>query len=209
MSRKEQAATSRASLVESARRVFTERGYEATTVAEVLDRAGMARGALYHYFPGGKRELFVAVFDVVNGQFTRRRDTAASLPSPLARLRAGIHEFLGMCQEDDFACIALTEAPKHVPSYVDRGSSYGLLREQLELAAAAGEIHPLDVEALSVTLYGAVRAAGEYVAGSPDHPQAARTACASLDLLIDGLAASPRTTSAARATPTSAPPPGG
>lgn len=191
MSRKEQAATSRASLVESARQVFTECGYEAATVAEVLDRAGMARGALYHYFPGGKRELFVAVFETVNGEFIRRRDTAAALPSPLARLRAGIHEFLGMCVEEDFACIALTEAPKHVPDYVDLGSSYRLLREQLELAAAADEVHPLDIEALSVTLYGAVRAAGEYVASSPDRSQAARTACESLDLLINGLEATP------------------
>src|ERR1700734_4083248 len=66
MNRKEQAAASRAELMEAARESFAELGYEGTTVAGILKRAGMARGALYHYFPGGKAEIFTAVFDMIN-----------------------------------------------------------------------------------------------------------------------------------------------
>src|SRR5215207_2383123 len=72
--RREQAEASRAALVEAAGGCFAELGYEATTVAEILTRVGMARGALYHYFPGGKRELFFAVFETVNQGFHERRD---------------------------------------------------------------------------------------------------------------------------------------
>jgi AcrR family transcriptional regulator len=44
--RKEQARASRAALLDAARECFATWGYEATTVAAILDRAGMARGAL-------------------------------------------------------------------------------------------------------------------------------------------------------------------
>ena len=45
--RKEQAANSRALLVDTARRLFVDQGYEATPVSQILDEADMARGALY------------------------------------------------------------------------------------------------------------------------------------------------------------------
>ena len=80
--RRERAEASRAGLVEAARRCFTEHGYEATTVAAILERAGMARGALYHYFPGGKREIFGAVFDEINQTFHERRDAFGSRLAP-------------------------------------------------------------------------------------------------------------------------------
>ena len=121
MNRKEQAAASRSELVEAARFCFGHRGYDATTVAAILERTGMARGALYHYFPGGKAEIFSAVFELINEDFHRRRDAPLALSSPVARLRAGVAVFLEMCIEDDFARIALTDAPRVVPGQSDRG----------------------------------------------------------------------------------------
>jgi AcrR family transcriptional regulator len=188
--RKEQAEASRAGLVEAARRCFAEQGYEATTVAGILERAGMARGALYHYFPDGKRELFGAVFEVVDDAFHRRRDALISLESPLERIRAGIHQFLELCTEDDFSRIILVDAPKVVPGQGGLGSSYRLLREQLDAALEAGEVRPLDPEAMAIALYGAARRAGEYVTEANDRVQAASEAGRSLDLLLDGLRAS-------------------
>ena len=187
MGRKEQAEASRAKIVEAARQCFTAHGYEATTVAAILRSAGMARGALYHYFPGGKRELFTAVFETINDEFHRRRDTVAEIDSPLARLRAGIRVFLDLCTEDDFARIALIDAPRLVPGQADRGSSYELLRSQLEEATAAGEVRQFQVDVMAMALYGAVRSAGEFVISASDRKHAATTASQSLDVLLDGL----------------------
>ena len=192
MGRKEQAARSRAELVEAARQCFTERGYEATTVAAILDRAGMARGALYHYFPDGKRQLFTAVFEVINEDYHRRRDAAATIPSPLARIRAAMHAFLDLCREDDFARIALVDAPRLVPGQAERGTSYALLREQLEAAKRAGETRPFHVEAMALALYGAVRTAGEHVMTANDRRRAARAAKQAIDVLLDGIEADAR-----------------
>lgn len=190
MGRRAQAQASRARLLESARRTFTERGYEATTVAEILERAGMARGALYHYFPGGKREIFGAVFEQINEAFHRQRDALAGLESPLARIRAGVHVFLDLCTNDDFARIALVDAPRLVPSQAERGSSYELLRAQLEEAISAGEVAAVEAEVMAMSFYGAVRAAGEFVINADGRGQALADATRSMDLLLDGLEAS-------------------
>jgi TetR/AcrR family transcriptional regulator, cholesterol catabolism regulator len=49
-------------LIAGAARVFAERGYERTSVAELAERLGLATGALYHYF-AGKEELLVGICD--------------------------------------------------------------------------------------------------------------------------------------------------
>ena len=50
----------RAALVEAAAVVIREKGYEGTTLAEVAQRAGMTRGAIYGNFKN-REELFLAV----------------------------------------------------------------------------------------------------------------------------------------------------
>lgn len=188
VSRKQQAEASRARLVEAARQCFTDQGYEATTVAAILDRAGMARGGLYHYFPGGKREIFQTVFERINESFHEQRDRLAELESPLARIRAGVGVFLQLCTQDDFARIALIDAPKLVAGQAERGSSYTLMRVQLEEAMAAGEVRNLQPEVTAIALYGAVRSAGEHVIGASDRAQALADATRAIDLFLDGLA---------------------
>jgi AcrR family transcriptional regulator len=190
--RRDQARASRAALLVAARACFATWGYEATTVAAILDRAGMARGALYHYFPGGKREIFTAVFDAVNEDFHRRRDAAAGLATPLARVQAGIRTFLDRCTSDEFAHVVLADAPWVVPGQAGgRGSTYRRLRDQIAEARAAGDIAAVDIEATAMAVYGAVRAAGEFVVAAPlpERPAAAATAAATLDLLVTGLTA--------------------
>jgi AcrR family transcriptional regulator len=191
VTRKEQAAASRSALVEAARLCFTESGYAGTTVAAILERAGMARGALYHYFPGGKAEIFTAVFDEINESFHQRRDAVQDRPSPLARLRAGVAVFLDMCTEDDFARIALAEAPQVVPGQGGRGSSYRLLRDQVVAAVAVGELAPLDHEAIAMALYGAVRSAGDFVISADNRDGAVADSIKTLNCFLDALRAVP------------------
>jgi len=46
--------------------LFSRKGYESTSVADVLQQAKVNSGSLYHYFPG-KRELLLAVLDAYQG----------------------------------------------------------------------------------------------------------------------------------------------
>ena len=47
---------SRERLLQAAVEVVSEHGYEATTLGDITDRAGSARGLVSYYFPG-KRQL--------------------------------------------------------------------------------------------------------------------------------------------------------
>ena len=49
-------------LIDAARELFWLQGYEATSVAEILKKAEVNSGSLYHYFPS-KEELLLAVLE--------------------------------------------------------------------------------------------------------------------------------------------------
>ena len=59
--RQEQAAATMRKLLESAQRLFAEKGYEGTSVRMINRSVNLADGLLYHYFQGGKKEIFETV----------------------------------------------------------------------------------------------------------------------------------------------------
>jgi AcrR family transcriptional regulator len=62
MARQERAIRTRRAILEAAGAVFDEHGYTATTIAMVLERAEVTKGALYFHFPS-KESLAQAVLD--------------------------------------------------------------------------------------------------------------------------------------------------
>ncbi|HHH27302.1 MAG TPA: TetR/AcrR family transcriptional regulator, partial [Polyangiaceae bacterium] len=72
----------RSQILECARRVFAERGFHVTSVADICSEAGIGRGTLYQYF-GNKREVFFAVLQDVAGRVRtvlEERPTIAEVP---------------------------------------------------------------------------------------------------------------------------------
>jgi AcrR family transcriptional regulator len=60
-------------LVESAAEVFATQGFTNTRVADIAQRAGVAKGTVYEYF-SSKEELFFAVFEWINRRIRQRVD---------------------------------------------------------------------------------------------------------------------------------------
>ncbi len=52
----------RKQIIEAAVALFCEAGYEAASVADICDRAGVSKGAFYHHFPS-KQALFLDVLE--------------------------------------------------------------------------------------------------------------------------------------------------
>jgi AcrR family transcriptional regulator len=56
-------------ILASAVELFAERGFDATTVQQVVDRAAVTKGALYHYFDA-KDDLLYAIYQALIGTQT-------------------------------------------------------------------------------------------------------------------------------------------
>jgi AcrR family transcriptional regulator len=102
-------AETRRVLLQAAREVFAERGFDGASVADVVERAGSSVGSLYHHF-GGKAELFVALWqDHQDAQEQRAvsavaKERAAGEQDPLALFIAGARAFLdGSWEHRDLA----------------------------------------------------------------------------------------------------------
>jgi AcrR family transcriptional regulator len=49
--------------------VFREHGYEGASLSLISKATGLGKGSLYHFFPGGKEEMAVAVLAEIDGWF--------------------------------------------------------------------------------------------------------------------------------------------
>jgi AcrR family transcriptional regulator len=66
-----QGAATRLSLYRTAIELIAERGYEATTLRDVADRAGVSVGLLYRYFPS-KRAVVLSLYDELSAEYAVR-----------------------------------------------------------------------------------------------------------------------------------------
>ena len=76
-------------LVLAAVDLFTEQGYDATTVAQIAERAGVTKSTFFRYFPD-KRELLVAGQETLSRLLAEGIAEAPVSASPLEAVAAGL-----------------------------------------------------------------------------------------------------------------------
>jgi AcrR family transcriptional regulator len=76
-------------LVLAAVDLFTEQGYDATTVAEIAERAGVTKSTFFRHFPD-KRELLVAGQQALSDLLTDGIATARADATPLEAVACGL-----------------------------------------------------------------------------------------------------------------------
>jgi AcrR family transcriptional regulator len=174
----EQSETTKAALIEAARALFTERGYAGVGTEEIVQRAGVTRGALYHQFRGGKEDLFQAVLVQVSAETAQKViQAAASVEDPWEELMVGAEAFLDACTHADVQRIMLIDGPSVLGWDVWRAAdgeyALGLLEAALRNAIDAGRLIPQPPRALAHVLLGALDEAAMVVVRADD-PEAAR-----------------------------------
>jgi AcrR family transcriptional regulator len=87
MSRWEPGARER--FVDAALQLFTEHGYDETTVAEIADRAGLTRSTFFRHF-ADKREVLSAGQETLSRLFTEGIAAAPAGSSPLEAVESGL-----------------------------------------------------------------------------------------------------------------------
>ncbi|MFF5505712.1 ScbR family autoregulator-binding transcription factor [Streptomyces roseolus] len=63
MAKQERALRTRHAILTAAAELFDERGYDSASTTDILARAGLTRGALYHHFPS-KEAIALALLDM-------------------------------------------------------------------------------------------------------------------------------------------------
>ncbi len=79
--------------------LFAERGFEATTVAEIAERAGLTARTFFRYF-ADKREVLFDGSDLLTERFTAAARSAPSDAPPIRVVAAALDEFATLVGED-------------------------------------------------------------------------------------------------------------
>ncbi len=80
-------------LLEIAYRMFLERGYENTSIDEIIARAGIAKGTYYYYFESKEATLEAVIDMMINKEVEKANEViAASMPTP-QKMVAVIYSF--------------------------------------------------------------------------------------------------------------------
>src|SRR5690606_19094482 len=139
------------------------KGYAATATEEIVQAAGVTRGALYHHFRD-KQDLFEAVYrDLQDDLRERILQASRSQPEsqPWERLRAGFHEYLDHSLDPTVQRIVLVDAPSVLGwerwRQIDAEYALGLLRLGFGRAQELGLIDPTpSIEHLAHLMLGVV-----------------------------------------------------
>ena len=161
-----------------ARKLFAERGYAAVGTEEIVQRANVTRGALYHHFRD-KKDLFRAVHEQLEAEMAQKiagQLAEGGAGDPLELLRMGASTFLDHTT-GLLARVTLVDAPSVLGwgewREIDEKHGMGLVMAALQGAMDAGVLREQPVKPLAHLLLAAMGEAGMLVANADD-PKAMR-----------------------------------
>ncbi|MER7520510.1 TetR/AcrR family transcriptional regulator [Streptomyces sp. NPDC126499] len=177
----------RQALVRESRRLFSGSGYAAVGLAEIVQAAGVTKGALYHHFTG-KMDLFRAVLEEMQQEVGRRVAAAADAhDDPWTQLIAGCQEFLAATTDPDIQRVMLVDGPAVLGwsqwRAMDEAASARHLADALSSLIDARIIAPQPVAPLVHLLSGAMNEAALWLATSSDPEDLDHTKAALTQLL--------------------------
>jgi AcrR family transcriptional regulator len=154
-----------AGILAAARKVFAEKGFNAATVDQIADEAGVAKGTLYLYFPS-KRDIYLAAFrEGIEELAAASREAMASRTTLADKLRAFIGTRLRYVEEHrDFYKIYHSEFGNLTHPGASDSWFLTLYREQLGLlddllrqGVERGELRPLPPRVMASAIYEMVK----------------------------------------------------
>jgi AcrR family transcriptional regulator len=186
----DRSAATRARLVSAARELFAERPYAEVGTEEIVRRARVTRGALYHHFTD-KRDLFRSVHEQLEAELVdaiAKQLTETVTSDPVEALRIGARTYLDACEDPSFARITLIDAPAVLGwaewRRIDEEYALKVIVLGLEGAMQAGAFRRRPVLPLAYLMLGTMGEAGLRVANGEGRRDEVEDA---LMALLDGL----------------------
>jgi AcrR family transcriptional regulator len=173
----EQGEATRSALLRAARELFTERGYGGVGTEEIVRRAKLTRGALYHHFTD-KKDLFRAVHEQIEGEVMEAIGAQmAGAADPFELLLIGTRAYLDVCTDPAITRVTLVDAPSVLGweewREIDMRYGLGIVMAGLQGGMDNGVLRRQPVRPLAHLMLGAMGEAGMVIANAAD-PVAAR-----------------------------------
>lgn len=191
ISKAEQREATTQKLMAIGRDVFTRRGYAQTATEEIVQLAGVTRGALYHHF-SSKEGLFKAIVEEVQKEVAQKIEEASAQTDDLwEQLLGGCRAFLTASLDPQVQQIMLIDGPAVLGweawREMDARHSLTLLKEVLGLLAEESLIAPPSVDALAHLLSGAMNEAALWIARAEQPEKALSEAVSTLEQVLNAL----------------------
>jgi len=156
--REQTKAANRAAILDAARRVFSELGYGAATVRDIVRETDLATGTFYNYFPD-KESVLHALLDEAAAEI-RSRVRAARMTSGSVEefVEGGFRAYYGFLVEDPQTFELLRRNAGTIRSMFDEptvGAGVDELREDLAAGIRSGLLPDHDVEYMASAMVGA------------------------------------------------------
>lgn len=181
--------------MDAARGLFAERGYHGVTAEEIVQLAGVTRGAMYHHFED-KRDLFRAVVEEIEDEIDElvleaARGDLRESGDRMEAWMAGFHASLDAYLRPDVRRIQLVDGPAVLSleewREIDAAHAVAQIEAGLEYLIQGGVMQRQPVKPLAHLLHGATIEAAMYVAFSEEPEKARKEMGAALRRLVDGL----------------------
>jgi AcrR family transcriptional regulator len=176
-------------IVEAAREAATTGGMAAVQIAPVAERAGVAAGTVYRYFPGKVDLIGALVESVAEREIAAVRRAADSAPGPLSALAAAIGTFGARALRHRRLAWAVTAEPADADTDAARQHYRRALASEIEARIRAvidgGHLPEQDAGLAAAALVGAVLEGliGPLAPEGIDEPMRAHEAVQALTLL--------------------------
>ncbi|MFQ5399536.1 MAG: TetR/AcrR family transcriptional regulator [Anaerolineae bacterium] len=151
----------RTAMMQTAVRVFAEKGYHAATVRDIVSAAGVAIGTFYFYFPD-KETLFVHLFEETAEFLLHAIQQAVNSRSTLPQqIRAGVQAFVNIAiYEPAVVQLLLVGGVGAIPSLSAKRAAFReqlieIWQQPLQTASNVAEIVPQNCRRTAEALAGA------------------------------------------------------
>lgn len=177
--------------MDTARKLFQEQGFEATSVDAIAHSSEVSKGAIYHHF-ADKKKLFAELFcDVQAAVMEAVVNETAELTSDWERAAVSVHTFLHSYLADERALAILRQAPSVLGQQgirdVDERVALPFVRGLLEQLQSTGHLQPVPVPATAKMIFGMLCEATALLADSDEPAQAAQEAETIVLYMLSGL----------------------
>jgi len=180
-------AHNRRAILDAAQEIFTEMGFGAASIRDVVRRSGLAAGTFYNYFPD-KESVFQAVLEQHTTELRRRlREARGRARDAETIVREGFHTYFSFIVEDRPLFEMLRRNAGTVRELFETPALEMGIRELREDLAALGSLPgALDLDALAAAMGGVAFELGIRLS-EQDPPDVERAARFASELFLGGM----------------------